>query len=248
MAADHSFHVLASNNPPFNYQNEDGVVQGIAIDTLKAIIKESELQITLSEVSVINWARAVHETTSKPLHILLSPARTAKRESQFKWVGPLHPFKMGLIARKDKDIRIESVDDLKKWNIGVIRDSAPIQILKNTYGINPEDMIKLAGDDQLFLMLERGRVDIIPRGAMSAAYWMDRLRLDANEYEMVHVLKEVDIYLGFSPSTSPELIDRLNQALKRLKKKRADGTSGYDRIVQRHIHGADIHIRQAQRQ
>lgn len=242
-SSDLNFDILASNNPPFNYQDENGKVRGIAIDVLKRIVARIDTPITLSDIQIITWARAVHRTSTESNHILLSPARTLKREDMFAWVGPLHSFKMGLIARKDKHIDIRSVEDLKGFNIGVIRGSAPAHILEDKFSIPKQHMTELAKDDQLFLMLERGRVDLVPRGAMSAAYWFDKLDMDSDEFEMVYVLKEVDLYIALSPHTDEHLIHELNLELHKLKREHKDGKSEYQEIIARHIHGGPIHIR-----
>lgn len=238
----HGFHVLASNNPPFNYQDDTGVVRGISVDVLKTIMERAYRPVDRENIQVINWARAVHKTTHEPNYALLSPARTPKRESMFAWVGPIHSFTLGLIARKARKIRIDGPDDLKYYAIGVIRDSAPAHILEDKYNLKAKDMHPLANDDQLFRMLDRGRVDLVPRGAMSATYWLERVGLNPDDYEMVHVLKKLDLYIGLSPGTDPDLVHRLNLELTKMKRPGPDGTSEYEDIVQRHIHGAPLKV------
>lgn len=242
-ASGETFDILASNNPPFNYQDDHGQVQGIAIDVLKLILKRVDPPVTLSDIQIINWARAVHRTWTESNHILLSPARTPKREDMFTWVGPLHSFKLGLIARKAKHVTINDAEDLQRYNIGVIRDSAPAHILEDRFGISKSQMTELPKEEQLFLMLQRDRVDLIPRGAMSAAYWFDKLDMVGDKYEMVYVLKEVDLYIAFSPGTSPDLIDALNRELHKIKQGDGDGTSEYRQIIARHVHGAPLLVR-----
>jgi len=235
-AAAQPFQVYASNNPPFNYQGADGNVQGIAVDVLKTIMERIDIPVDLSHISIINWPRAVYTTTSTPNHILLSPARTPQREDSFAWVGPLHSFRLGLFARKDMNIVINETNDLQKIHIGVIRDSAPSQILVDQFGVDPKDMTDLSTDNQLFLMLQRRRVDAIPRAEMSAAFWMGRLGLKPENYEMVYVLKEIDLYIALSPMTDPKLIRHLNNELIHLKTLRPDGSSQYTDIVNHHLH------------
>lgn len=235
-----SYTVFASNNPPFNYLAEDGSVQGIAVDVLKVLMERSHMPLGGDCISVINWARAVDKTMHESNCILLSPARTPKREHLFSWVGPLHSFQLGLVARKSQHTRIVSPDDLKEFVYGVIRDSAPADILERQYQI-PEDLIKpLSNEDQLFKMLERGRVDMVPRGRLSASYWLDRLKLNPADFEIVYTLKELDLYIAFNPMTNPELIQRLNLELRKLKQIKVGGTSEYQKIVNRHIHGGLI--------
>lgn len=238
-----AFQIYASNNPPFNYQDDKGDVQGIAVDILKTLMERTYKPVHQGDISIINWARAVEYTWTTDNKVLLSPARTPKREDMFAWVGPLHSFKLGLIARKDSMIRIESPEDVKKYKIGVIRESAPAQILQRQFGVPLTDMTELAKDEQLFLMLDRGRVDLIPRGVMSASFWLERLGKNPDDYEMVYVLKELDLYMGFSPSADPELIHRLNLEFMRMKEDRPDGTNEYYDIIHRHVHGEPVEVR-----
>lgn len=234
-ASAQGFTVFASNNPPFNYTAEDGTVQGIAVDVLKLIMERTYYPIDQADISIINWARALDKTMYEPNHILLSPARTPKRDIMFSWVGPLHSFKLGLIARKNHHVSINDPADLRRYKVGVIRDSAPIHILENQFHVPQDTMTELAGDEQLFRMLDRGRVDLIPRGQMSASYWIKRLQLPMSRFEFVFMLKELDLYLAFSPMTDPLLIQELNRELKKLKHIRPDGSSEYQEIVSRHL-------------
>lgn len=234
------FEVFASNNPPFNYQLEDGEVGGIAVDILKAVMERAYMPISQEQISIINWARAVEYTWTQPYKILLSPARTPKREDMFAWLGPLHSFQLGLIARKDANIRIKNPEDLGKYRIGVVRDSAPAHILEDRFNIPSSDMTQLPTGEQLFLMLERERVDMVPRSRMSASFWLEKFKLNPADYEMVYVLKELDLYIAFSPMTDPDLIHRLNLELVRLKADRPDGTSEYEEILRRHVHGMPV--------
>lgn len=238
-----SFHVYISDNPPFNYQDENGIAQGIAVDVLKIIANRSGIDVSFSADSFINWPRAIQYTTNNPNNILLSPARTPQREEMYKWVGPLSQLNIGLIALKDRNILIRTRKNVIDHNIGVIRDSAPIQILRNEFGVKDNELTILSNDEQLFLMLSSGRVDLIPRGALSAIFWMNRLGLSPKQYEMVYVLKELELYIAFSPTTDPVLIQQLNDELLRIKRKRSDGSSEYQDISTNHTQGHHIDIR-----
>ena len=55
--------------------------------------------------------------------------------------------------------------------------------------------------------------------------------LNTDEHEMVYVLKKLELYMAFGQAMDPILIQRLNDELQKLKKKRSDGSSEYLDIV-----------------
>jgi polar amino acid transport system substrate-binding protein len=52
------------------------------------------------------------------------------REGKFKWVGPLAEKKIGLYAKADSTIKLEKIEEARKFLIGVQRSGHGMQYLK----------------------------------------------------------------------------------------------------------------------
>lgn len=162
----------------------------------------------------------------------------------FKWVGPVAELKLGLVARKDSCISVEKVEDLQQYSIGVVRNSAPAHLLMNDYGLTADQLEYLKGDVLQFRMLEAGRVDLITQADTATPNWLKQLGMVQSEYEMVHVLKRLQLYLVFNKQTDDKLIDGLQSALARMKLKDSDGLSRHDRILGKYFVDGPLFIKE----
>lgn len=238
--------VNSSTLPPFSFQDAEGVAQGISVDVLLKIMSMQGQVIKREDIGFIAWPRAMERTKNESNHILLSPARTPERERLFKWVGPVHSLKLGLIARKDSSLNIKTAADLVGLKIASIRDSAPIAILKEKFGVLDEDIIQVTDDKQQMAMLDLGRVDLVTHVDMAVPVFMTEMGLDAELFEMVHVLRDLELYIAFNPQADDLFIERLNKSLEQIKAIRADGRSYLGDIVAGYVAGGPMPVRQAQ--
>lgn len=229
------FKLLCSNLLPLNYKNPEGEATGFAVEILEEIMKRAGRPVDGSQCVFEPWARAVKDLEIHPNTVLMSMAMTDQRRPLYKWVGPICKMKLGLIARKDRQIRIKRPDDLRRYTIGVIRDSGPEQILLNQFGVNRLMLYQLAHDTQQFGMLEVGRVDLITHTDLSSPLVLGSLGLNPADFEMVYVLKDIDLYYAFNRETDSRLIEQLQQELEKMKKKRQDGSSPYQDIIHKYL-------------
>lgn len=238
------FRLLCGNLMPLNFKNAQGRAEGIAVDILQKIMERTGNFMDAGDCLFEPWARAVRDLEGNPNAVLLSMAMTTQRRPLYKWVGPVYRMKLGLIARKNRRIRIENPEEIGGYLIGVVRDSGPEQILLNDYGVSGESLQRLARDSQQFGMLEQGRVDLVTHTDLSSPPVLEALGMDPAEYEMVYVLRDIDLYFAFNPEADDALIDRLQRELNFLKMQRADGTSFYTDILSRHLRHGPLVIRE----
>jgi len=57
--------------------------------------------------------------------MVFSTTRTESRENLFKWVGPIATATVGVIAKKDNYIKINSIDDLNKYKKSLDKNDVP---------------------------------------------------------------------------------------------------------------------------
>jgi polar amino acid transport system substrate-binding protein len=229
--------VMTEPLPPFNYF-ENGDIVGISADVVRTIFDQVDYPMEGGDIQLYPWARAYHEVQVKSGTALFSTARTDEREGLFQWVGPLIEVTLGVVAKKDRHIKIDSADDLSAYRIGTVRESAPEQLLLKR-GVKIDNLDRLILPEPNIKKLETGRIDLFVFNLQVVQYLMAKLGIDVNEYETVYTLKQVGLYVAFHIDTDPELVKRLQKALDQLKHPGADGISQYDIIIEKYLGGRD---------
>ena len=227
--------VMTEQLPPFNYL-ENGKVIGISADVVRSLFVQIDYPIDGGAIQVYPWARAYRDIQTQAGTALFSMARTEEREEQFQWVGPLIKITLGVVAKKDRHIKIDSADDLLAYSIGTVRESAPEQLLI-AKGVDVDHLDRLIFPEPNIKKLDTGRIDLFAFNLQVIQYLMTKLGIDTNEYETVYTLKEVDLYIALHKDTDAELVKRLQAALDQLKQPESDGLSPFDKIMRKYLCG-----------
>lgn len=109
-APDGGMKILTADIPPMAFM-KDGRVTGYCVDVVR------EIQRRIGDSTAIElqpWARAYRSAQEGANVVLVCPKRTADREHQFKWVGPLFTSQTNFYARPVDRVRIASLEDAKK--------------------------------------------------------------------------------------------------------------------------------------
>lgn len=206
---------LTEEYPPFNYV-ENGKLKGISVDILKEVFTQMGSAKTISTADVKVWSVAYNQAKYVKDICLFSTTRTEAREPLFKWVGPISQTRISVIAPKKSGIKINSVEDLKKYNIGVVRDDVAHQLLVEKGVV---EKLQLTSDN-------KGNLDKINKGYIqlwayesTCAFWqIKQAGLNPDDYEVVHTLKEAELYYSFNKDSNPTAIAAMSKALDELRK------------------------------
>lgn len=228
---------------PFTRVAESGEVSGAAVDIVSELMASVGRPVRTRDIRCISFARSVEIMETTPGTGMFLFARTPQREAKFKWVGPIAELKLGLVARKSAGIDIKCKDDLKRYAVSVIRNSAPMQMLENDPELR-DVKLEVVKDDVLQLrMLEAGRVDLAAQADTAAAYWLQAIGVNPDDFEMVYVLKDLPLYLAFNKSVDDELVARLQVASEAMRKKDWRGRSRYETIMRKYLDGGMVEIK-----
>jgi polar amino acid transport system substrate-binding protein len=215
--------VYTFHEPPMNFTevpNKSLVygndIKGFAPDVVREIMKRTGDK---GDITMVPWARSYRLLESEPNVVLFSMARTPVRENLFQWVGPLAYSKSFLYVKKGSGISIKSLDDARRLErIGVMPEDSKEQFLKSNGFTNLDYSVQWAS---VFKKLILGRVSAmimtdtdLPINAREAGF-------DIAEFEPAYLLFITQLYIGFSKSTAPELVQRWQSELDHMKK---DGT------------------------
>ena len=225
--------VMTEDLPPFNFM-EDDQITGISTEVVRHVFSAVGVEMKQGDIQLYPWARAYHIIKHTPETALFSMARTAEREELFRWVGPLLNVTIGVVAKKERKINIQTVDDFKHFQIGTVRDGAPEQLLIKA-GVPLENLERLALPEQNIRKLCAGRIDLFVFSVQTVQYKMVKLGIDPGDYETVYILKTPSLYLALHKDTDPELIEKLQKSLDELKKPDKDGVIPFDQIVDKYL-------------
>lgn len=210
--------IYTTEFPPYNYVDKNGELVGISTDTVKAVLNE----LGINGVFINKpWARIYAEAQNSPNSLIYSITRTKEREELFKWVTIIAPSTYSILAKKDRSIVIESLEDLKKYRIVTTNDAAEEQYLEM---LNIPYIYSNSGFSahiQNITVLLTDRVDLWASATLPAKYYLSERGL-LDQVEVVYNLNELStggIYMAFSLETPDELVNMFREGFKRVEEK-----------------------------
>ncbi|MFN2348340.1 MAG: substrate-binding periplasmic protein [Thioalkalivibrio sp.] len=209
---------ISEEYAPYNY-TENGVPRGIAVDVLMEIWDRVGAEHRATDIQVLPWARGYRITQDQPNSCLFSTTVTDQRRTLFTFVEPVVENRIALLAPRSRGLRIESPADIAQYRIGVVRDDIGEELVVAT-GVDVP-LVRTDSSRIMVRMLQGQRFDLIAYDEDVARWAMQLEGIDANEYEVVYVLREGVMGIACNKDTDPVLIQELQQALDALTE---DGT------------------------
>jgi polar amino acid transport system substrate-binding protein len=203
---------------PFSYIGPDGEVTGQSTDKVRAVFKLAGLNYKISSYP---WARAYHLAVTQANTAVYTIKRTAQREDQFQWVCPIQPSTLHYFFSdiKRKDIAVNTIEDAKKFKVGVARNGFDQQYLLNNGFVENIDF-DVASDDSVNLRkVLDGRLDLVMGTKTSIAQSMHKIGRHEDEVVIVWALETSALVincLAFGLKTPKPIVDKLRHALKQL--------------------------------
>lgn len=203
---------ITEEYPPYNYLNNQQLT-GLSIDLLEAIFTATKTPLSRHNIRYYPWVRGYELALSQPNIVLFSTTRTAAREANFHWVGPIAQDRVVLLTHRNAPITINSLAQAieRGLTVAVIREDIGAQaLLEAGY---PERLILPVIDNRSALhMLTRGRVDLWAYSADVAAWIAESEGLPKNSLIPIHTLSESFLYFAINQATDQRLVTLMQQA------------------------------------
>ncbi|MCP4346317.1 MAG: ABC transporter substrate-binding protein [Desulfobacterales bacterium] len=203
---------MTENNSPANYL-ENGKLKGISVELLRLMWKK--MGYPEQTITVYPWARGYLHVKKTKNHVLFTMSRTKEREELFKWVGPVFTTRQILIALLDKNIKLRTIEDAKKYNIGIIIDDIAGMLLKES-GFDNNRLQGVSNLRQNIRKLELDRIDLIAYSENGFYSYLKLNNLNPEKFESVYILKETKLYYAFHKDTPDSLLQKFQKALDSL--------------------------------
>jgi polar amino acid transport system substrate-binding protein len=223
--------LITEDYAPLNFE-KDGKIQGFTVDLLVEMLHRSGSTKTREEINVMPWTDGYRITQNQKNTVLFSTSRTEARETLFKWVGPIFSGYDAVIAKKSRNIRIDSTNDLNKYIIGVVRDDIAEQLLLEA-GVKPNNIyqtISGTGGQNLGKMLAGERVDLWAYGEITAFWNLMESGFSSSDFEVVYYLKKTDVYYALNREIDDEIVTKLQNALDEIK-----ATGELQKIIKKYL-------------
>lgn len=218
LPADYSMVLLTENFPPYNmaaggknFAQEENI-SGIAAEIVREMFKRAGIAYNMT--LRFPWDRIYKLALQNPNYGVFVTARTAERESAFKWVGPIGPDDWVMLARDDSKLMLDSLEQARHKKIGAYKGDAIAETL-TAKGLDP--VIALRDQDNA-KKLQNGEIDLWATGDPSGRY-LAKLE-GVTHLKTVLRFNSDQLYLAINKDTSEEVVIRLQKALDGM---RADG-------------------------
>ncbi|MBU0969433.1 MAG: transporter substrate-binding domain-containing protein [Proteobacteria bacterium] len=207
--------VVTENFEPYSYM-EYGQMTGLSTDVVTATLQKAGMAYQIAEYP---WPRSYKMALKDKNVLIYSIGRNEQREPLFKWIGPIvPPIRIGLFKLKDrKDIVIQSLEDAKKYDIGVMRDSADYQLLFSRGFKNGENLDVISTTKLNIKKLFTKRFDLIACPELWLLKTASQSGFPPERLEMAFIFMELDLYMAFSRHTADMIVDSVAAAFEKLK-------------------------------
>ncbi len=221
--------LVTENWHPFNYE-ADGEPAGISTDIVKAALKEADISYT---IQVLPWARAYDMAQVQENIGIYTIFKLPSRIDLFKWVK-IEGFssRMYLFSPSFRsDIDIKTLEDAKKYRIGVTRASSTHHFLLSKGFIEDENLFPVSSEIQNAFKADPKirRLDLTTGDTHSLANWLKTYNYPPDYWKKELFLFEEEFYIAFSKKTDDRILDKVRGGLIRITE-----NGELERILKRH--------------
>lgn len=210
------FRLITEEFSPYNFLKEKEPV-GISIELLQEILEKIGARQKINTVEFFPWARGYYIAQHNPNTVLFITARIPEREELFKWVGPVFTDKTEVFALRNKNININSVEDLKKYTIASYIGDYQEEVIKRL-GIPEENLDRVTSSEARLKKVYSGRTDIVFVNKTALIDYTNREDINPYVFQSVYELEEIDMCYAFSLDTPDWIIEKMQQELNKLHK------------------------------
>ena len=211
--------VVTVNYPPYSY-NAVHSQQGYATELVRRLLQQLGSEASIREYP---YKRALKMASDRDNVLVYPLAKTAKNTENFHWIGKIADRRVAFFRKKGRaDVDISSLNDIKKYEVGIIRGSFVRNRLLSA-GIKRLQAVNT--NIQNLRKLDLSRIDLLVQEELVLAHAVEqynrsvtsgrRLSLDGFErvWELPPTGEENGLYIAMSKSSTPSLVTSVTEAL-----------------------------------
>jgi polar amino acid transport system substrate-binding protein len=206
--------------PPFNF-TEKNKITGVSTEIVRQVMDNTGIPY---QIKSLPWKQTYQQAQEEPNSLIFSISRNQSREKLFKWIGIITPTSYFVMALKSrKDIKINSLEDMRKYKIGTTMDDI-VESWLISKGFDTSELHRTSGDNATlknFKNLLNNRIDICPFPD-AVAYHIVRMEGHNNPGLLLNKafpIQELSggYHMAASLKTPDSVVVQISQALRRFK-------------------------------
>jgi polar amino acid transport system substrate-binding protein len=209
------FQIMTENWVPYQFE-EKNTIQGISVDFLVDLLKRVGSNQGRQDIKMVPWARGFRYAQQTENAILFLASRTPEREHLFRWVGPVIQNRWLLIAKKERQFKLDTPAELMNFTYGTVIDDVGEQYLLNN-GIQKEQLERTPAYINCIKMLRADRVDMVVMSWETFSLFAGQEGIDTSQFESVYALASSDLYYAFFKGTPEWIVAKFQGAFDALK-------------------------------
>lgn len=208
-----SLSIYCEDDTPLQFVGADGKLTGFTIEIVQEIQKRVG---NTDEIHLVPWARGLGNLKTEPNSMLFSMARSAERDAQYQWIGPITETTYGFYVKANSTLKITSLEDAKHVGlIGVYRDDVRDQFLTR-HGFTNLDRANSNVSSFRKLMLGRNAMYVdSPMGVKSLA---EKAGYQLADVRVAYNFFKIQLYIAASKDMDSAIVAKWNAALESMKK------------------------------
>lgn len=200
--------LLTEDYPPYAWKDANGKVRGVSSEIISTLMRRADVEVL--PLQILPWARALAITLRNDNTCIFTAARTKDREGLFQWVGPIATFDWVFFARRQDNIKISSLEDIRALRVGTYFADASINMLSR-YDIRANITSSIKSNP---LKLKHKRIDLWASSQVAGTHLLQTLGMQG--IVPVYTFATTDMYLACNASVDMRLISVLNIVLKEM--------------------------------
>ncbi len=205
------FRLLSEVYDPVQYIENNQLV-GPNVEFLRKVFATAN--IPMPEVEVFHWARSYNIALTEKNALIFGMVKTPSREPHFIWVGPIAKSTFYLYGLNDRqDIQLNSLEDAKRYLIGVVKDDVSYQYLTNNGFSEGENLLLMSSFAKIQHLFFEGKVDMLVSSPLTIEKLASKHNLDNGAYRKLLPISGLDVtfYLAANINTDKALITTLQR-------------------------------------
>jgi polar amino acid transport system substrate-binding protein len=184
--------LVTEEYPPYNFI-DSGQLRGVGAEVVQAMALAIGYH---KEIEVLPWKRVLLRLEDEAELGGFSMTRTAQREAQYAWVGPIVKASVGMYQLVGRIPPLRSIEGLRHVEaIGVQAGGAHEQALR-AYGF--ENLEPIYNQGSSIQMLAAGRIDLLVSSDIELFEQLNKTAITREDLELVYSFGRGDLYLAFS--------------------------------------------------
>ncbi|BBW93563.1 amino acid ABC transporter substrate-binding protein [Pseudoalteromonas sp. PS1M3] len=208
----HEINIVTEVFPDFQYIDANNKLAGRSVEKVKNALDKTDINYSLS---ANNWTVSYNAALRDKNTCIFSIVRLPQREDKFVWVSKLEPFESAIFALKSRGIKLNTLNDAKRYKIAVLKDNFSHHYLRER-GFNENRHLLLIDNLDKIDKLISTRREILDFVVLSKKQFNYRLKTEPklNLLEPVFDLNttQAPLYFACNANMDPQIIKKLAHA------------------------------------